>query len=207
VHVVPFGVSARPTLTPFASRAGLAFIGGYDHTPNVDAAFWLAGQIMPEVAALDADIKCLLVGSAMPRHVRALGSETIEPLGAVDDLAFVFDRVRLTVAPLNFGAGVKGKVLESLAAGIPCVCTPVAAEGMDLPDPLSQLVAGEPGAIAALILRLHTDAAFNAACAEAGKVYIAARNSPDAIDAAMRPAIGPAPSAMPQADAQATRSA
>ena len=60
-------------------------------------------------------------------------------MGYIKDLTEIFDRVRLTVAPLNFGAGIKGKVIESLAAGIPCVCTPLAAEGLDFPTALRGL--------------------------------------------------------------------
>jgi glycosyltransferase involved in cell wall biosynthesis len=188
LHVVPFAVPSQAVSTPFEARAGLAFIGGYDQAPDVDAAHFLAERIMPELARLDPAICCLLAGSAMPEHVRALQGERVEALGAVDDLSSIFDRVRLTVAPLCFGAGVKGMVLESLAAGIPCICTPIAAEGLDLPDTLAQLVASDAGAIAALIMRLHGDAAFNAGCAEAGLAYIAARNSNDVIDTAMRAA-------------------
>jgi hypothetical protein len=53
VHMVPFGVSSHPTRTPFESRTGLAFIGGYTHAPNVDAALWLTEGIMPQVVALN----------------------------------------------------------------------------------------------------------------------------------------------------------
>jgi len=185
VRVVPFAVSSQPTRTPFASRTGLAFIGGYEHAPNVDAALWLAERIMPEVTRLNPAIRCSLAGSAMPDHVRALANETILPIGAVPDLSTLFGSVRLTVAPLTFGAGIKGKVLESLAAGIPCVCTPIAAEGLGLPEPLSLLVANEPASLAALMVRLHEDEAFNALCAEAGLAYIAERNSHDAVDRAL----------------------
>ena len=67
----------------------------------------------------------------MPETLRARARDDVEAIGAVGDLADIFDRVRVTVAPLAYGAGIKGKVLDSLAAGIPCVCTPIAAEGLD----------------------------------------------------------------------------
>ena len=73
------------------------------------------------------------------------------------DLTTVFDRVRLTVAPLGFGAGIKGKVLESFAAGTPCVMSPVAAEGLSLPADLERLVGKTNQQLADLICELHAD--------------------------------------------------
>jgi glycosyltransferase involved in cell wall biosynthesis len=191
VHVVPFAVASRESRVPFASRSGLAFIGSYGHPPNVDAAIWLADGIMPAVTALNPSIQAFLVGSAMPEHVRAMASASVIPLGPVDELSTIFDRVRLTVAPLAYGAGVKGKVLDSLAAGVPCVCTPMAAEGLDLPEPLNALVASNVKAIAALIARVHDDDSYNATCAAAGRSYIAARASNEAVDVALRVALDP----------------
>ena len=93
--------------------------------------------------------------------------------GAVPDLATIFDRVRLTVAPLRFGAGIKGKVLESFAAGVPCVITQVAAEGLPLAADLLGLVAETSESIAELICELHTSASRNRAAGLAGCGLIA----------------------------------
>ncbi len=186
VHVVPWSVPARPTAVPFADRRGLAFIGGYRHAPNVDAAHHLAQVIMPLVWAMDPTVECRLVGSDMPDTLRALAGDRIVVDGHVPDLAAVFDRVRLTVAPLSFGAGVKGKVLDSLAAGVPCACTPVAAEGIALPDVLAGLVASDARDLAAIIHRLHADPGHNRACSQAGLDYAATVLSEDALDVLMR---------------------
>src|SRR6202030_1008017 len=99
----------------------------------------------------------LLVGSHMPEEVTALAAKDIVPLGYMPSLDSVFARIRLTIAPLRYGAGLKGKVLESLAAGVPCVMTTVAAEGLDLPRKLQVLVADEPAEIAARIAKLCRD--------------------------------------------------
>ena len=107
-------------------------------------------------------------------------------LGPVPDIASLYDSVRLTCAPLAYGAGVKGKVLESLAAGLPCACTTIAAEGLDLPTELQALVADEPAALAALIRRLHDDEDFNASLVAAGRRFVAGYAADDAIDEAMR---------------------
>jgi hypothetical protein len=100
----------------------------------------------------------------------------------------VFDRVRLTVAPLRFGAGVKDKVLDSLASGVPCVMTPVAAEGLALPPSLSALVGKDAGAIAGLIQLLHGDAAAHREAASAGRSLIREQYTEAAVLAALRPA-------------------
>jgi hypothetical protein len=126
----------------------------------------------------------------MPEALQAAIAPGVRSVGFVDDLAGLFDEIRLTAAPLNFGAGLKGKVLESLAAGLPCACTPVAAEGMDFPATLQSMVGiGERG-LADVILRLHDDEALNAACSQAGLDYVVANMSDARVDAAMREAAG-----------------
>ena len=155
VHVVPWAMPPEPTTVPLPARRGVAFIGGFALMPNQDGARFLAETIMPLVWQTHPGIDAVLVGSAMPDAIKALARPGLTVLGAVPKLSEVFDRVRLTVAPLRYGAGVKGKVLSSFAAGIPCIMTPIAAEGIALPKPLQRLVADDAPAFAAAIIRLH----------------------------------------------------
>jgi glycosyltransferase involved in cell wall biosynthesis len=114
-----------------------------------------------------------LVGSGMPEAVKRLARPGIVIIGQIDDLlARVFDRVRLTIAPLRYGAGVKGKVLDSFAAGVPCVMTPVAAEGLDLPPALQDWVSDSPAGLAQGICRLHSEVVVNTNVAASGLAYI-----------------------------------
>ncbi len=189
VHVVPWSLKAQPTVVRFDQRRGLAFIGNYAHAPNLDAALWLVQEVMPAVRQLNPAIECLLAGTGMPDVLRQAVSPGVRALGYVNRLPGLFDQVRLTVAPLTFGAGVKGKVYESMAAGVPCACTPVAAEGMDLPDVLQTLVAQEPAQLAAIIVRLHEDSAFNAECGKAGLSYVRQVLSEARLDELLRPAL------------------
>ncbi|TXN43875.1 glycosyltransferase [Methylobacterium sp. WL7] len=191
VHVVPWAVAPRPTAVPFADRRGLAFIGGYGHRPNIDAARFLIEAVMPAVS-FEPAIPCLLVGSGMPESLRTLAAARlgVEAIGQVAELACVFDRVRLTVAPLAYGAGVKGKVVDSLAAGVPCVCTPAAAEGLDLPEPLAGLIAETAADLARSITALHEDEALNRACSEAGLAYVTDRLNEKRIDSLIGTATG-----------------
>ena len=120
----------------------------------------------------------------------------IRPIGYVPDLSTIFEQVRLTVAPLAYGAGVKGKILDSMAAGIPCACTPIGAEGLDLPDTLLPTIAEEGPALVEVMYRLHEDATFNGECRDAGLTYVQHRLSEAQIDKSMRDVVfGPKPAA------------
>lgn len=203
VDVVPWFVALRPTPVPVARRHGLALIGGYAHAPNADAARWLVHDIMPLVWRRDPEIECLLVGHGLPDDLSHIMTRGVVPVGPVRELAEVFDRVRLTVAPLAFGAGIKGKVLDSLAAGVPCVCTPVAAEGLGLPSTLDACIASDPHCIADAIVALHNDPAWNRHAAEAGLAHIAIHCSEAAVDTAMCQAVDIAISRREGSDADA----
>jgi hypothetical protein len=91
---------------------------------------------------------------------------------------------------LAYGAGLKGKVIESLSAGVPCACTTVAAEGFDLPAPLRECIADDPEAIAASILRLHNTEAENEKCRRAGLQFVTAEFSESRLDTLMGEALG-----------------
>ena len=194
-HVVPWSAKARPRRVPFTERRGLALIGGYNHDPNVDAALWLIREIMPLVWREDPLIPCLIVGRDIPegitRHVRP----GIVLFGPVERLDEIFDAVRLTVAPLRYGAGIKGKVIDSLAAGVPCAATPIAGEGLDLPAELKGALAGSAAGLAAEICRLHQDEAANARAAATGLDFVKTALAPERIDSLMRRAVGTAASA------------
>jgi glycosyltransferase involved in cell wall biosynthesis len=190
VHVVPWAVTARPRDVDFDQRHGIAFIGSYTHAPNLDAAQWLAQAIMPLVLRGDPTIICALIGSGMPESLKQLIAPGMAPLGYVADLDGALAQMRLTVAPLRYGAGVKGKVLESLARGVPCVMSRVAAEGLALPDALAHLVGDTAADIAALILNLHDDEVAHASAREAGLDFIARHHSADSILPALKAALG-----------------
>jgi glycosyltransferase involved in cell wall biosynthesis len=188
VQVIPWTVEIRDIKKAETERPAIAFIGGYRHEPNVDAAKWAVQSIMPGLRKEVPGIELLLVGSYMPPELTALAGKDVVPLGHVPSLDTVFDRVRLTIAPLRYGAGLKGKVLESLAAGVPCVMTTVAAEGLDLPKKLQVLVADGPGEIAARIAKLCQDDGEYRRIVEAGKAYVRATYSAERIDGLLRQA-------------------
>ncbi|MBE7212030.1 MAG: glycosyltransferase [Gluconacetobacter diazotrophicus] len=196
VHRALWSVPARPVSTPFADRAGVALLADYAHAPNRDAARRLVGEIMPLVWEHEPTLPCLLAGSRLPPDLVPAGDPRVVPVGHVPVLSALFERIRLSVAPLAFGAGVKGKLLHSLAAGIPCACSPVAAEGLDLPAPLSGLVADDTHGLARLIIRLHRDPELNARCAAAALAWAGDELSEVRLDAVLADACTlPAPTA------------
>jgi glycosyltransferase involved in cell wall biosynthesis len=126
----------------------------------------------------------------MPDEIMALQKPGLVPFGFVPRLEDILHKLRCTVAPLRYGAGIKGKVLESFAHGLPCVMSEIAAEGLGLPSPLDWLVARTPAEFAEKLVRVHRDEAFNRHLSEVGLVYLETCNSPDAIKAALRAAVG-----------------
>ncbi|MFT3897083.1 MAG: glycosyltransferase [Thermomonas sp.] len=153
-------------------REGVCFVGGFRHPPNADGIRWFVDEAWPLVLREMPDAKLHVVGSHMPPEVEALGERPgVEAVGFVPDLAAFLDRRRVSVAPLRYGAGAKGKVAESLARGLPMVCTPIAAEGMGLERGTNVLVGDTPEALAAHVAGLLRDDARWRALSEAGLAF------------------------------------
>jgi GT2 family glycosyltransferase/glycosyltransferase involved in cell wall biosynthesis/SAM-dependent methyltransferase len=132
IHVFPLIMELEASQIPFARRKDIVFIGGYQHTPNVDAVLYFVGEIMPLIRRSLPGVCFYAVGSKPPSEIQALACEDVIISGYVDDLGVLLDTMRVSVAPLRFGAGVKGKIGTAMAVGLPVVTTPLGAEGMSL---------------------------------------------------------------------------
>jgi glycosyltransferase involved in cell wall biosynthesis len=154
ISVVPLIRDIPGTSVPLAARSDIGFLGGYKHTPNVDAVTYFLDEIWPLIHAQLPAMKFKLMGADMPAELKARTDPGLVVVGHVDNLQTAFDSLRLTVAPLRFGAGAKGKVVSSLSHGVPCVVTSIASEGMGLQG---VLVADRPDAFASEVVRLYTD--------------------------------------------------
>ncbi|WP_053732109.1 glycosyltransferase [Nocardia sp. NRRL S-836] len=161
-------------------RTDVVFVGGYDHVPNQDAAQWLAKSIMPLVRKQIPDAVVRLVGSNPTPDVLELHDEDagVDVVGFVDDLAPVYARARITVAPLRYGAGVKGKIGQSVSEGIPVVATTLALEGMHLTPEQDVLVGDSAEEIANGIVRLLRDDDLWYRLSRSAKEKIAAQFGP-----------------------------
>ncbi|MGH3799524.1 MAG: glycosyltransferase [Pseudonocardiaceae bacterium] len=167
-------------------RAGLLFVGSFDHLPNRDAVAWMARDVLPLVHLRHPGAVLHVVGSNPSPDVLELATDTVEVHGWVPDLVPLHQRCRLSVAPLRFGAGVKGKVGESIAAGLPTVCTPVAVEGMRLVDGQHVLVAADAAGFAHQVVTLVDDDALWRTVSEAGASVVAQRFGPDVARTALQ---------------------
>lgn len=151
---------SRQSAPGFAGREGLLFIGHYLHPPNEDAAVYLVREILPLVQADLGPVPLYLLGSSPGDAITKLGSRDVRVIGQVEDPVPYFDRCRAFVAPLRFGAGMKGKIGQSMSLGLPVVTTTVGAEGMGLEDGVTTLIADEPRQFAAAVVRLCRDEAL-----------------------------------------------
>jgi glycosyltransferase involved in cell wall biosynthesis len=147
----------RATIPPFASRRDFLFIGGFEHTPNEDAVLWFCAEIMPEIHRQLPEAKFHIIGSKMPESVRALASDHVVTHGYVEKVEPFFESCLLSVAPLRFGAGVKGKTNQSMSFGVPVVSTTIGAEGMHLTHEKNILLADQPLEFAQQVIRLHRE--------------------------------------------------
>jgi glycosyltransferase involved in cell wall biosynthesis len=156
IRVVSNIHNIHATQTPFKSREQIIFVGGYDHPPNRDAVQFLIEDIMPIVYELNPEIELLLIGSNMPEAIKSVSAPNITVLGFVDDLTPLLHSAKMSVAPLRYGAGVKGKINQSMSYGLPVVATTTAAEGMNLVHEVDVLIADEAEQFADQICRLYS---------------------------------------------------
>jgi GT2 family glycosyltransferase/glycosyltransferase involved in cell wall biosynthesis len=159
-HLVPIIEEPVQTHAAYSARHDLLFLANYTHEPNVDAATWLVTDIMPRVWQRIPNMHLTLAGAEPTPAIERLAGERVTVTGFVPDVRPLFDSARLFVAPLRFGAGMKGKIVQSLAHGLPVVTSPVGAEGIALRNEINAIVADDADSIADGILRLYTEEAL-----------------------------------------------
>lgn len=173
---------------PFAQRSDLVFVGGFAHPPNVDGMTWFIGDVFPLIRAELPGVRFHCIGAHPPPALHALAASQPDVIihGFVPVVTPYMDEVRIAVAPLRFGAGVKGKVNLSMAHGQPVVATTCAVEGMHLQDGADVLVADDARAFAAAVVRLYQDEGLWMALSSAGLRNVAEHFSLDAAGASVQ---------------------
>jgi glycosyltransferase involved in cell wall biosynthesis/GT2 family glycosyltransferase len=141
--------------TAWAERAGILFVGGFNHPPNTDAVLYFVEDILPMVRESLGDVPVYIVGSHPTPQVQSVASAQVHVTGYVEDLSYYFDRCRISVAPLRYGAGVKGKVNMSMSYGVPVVASSMAVEGMHLRHGVDVFVADTPRGFADCVVRVY----------------------------------------------------
>ena len=155
VEIVPTIAEVSGSKTPFTLRRDWLFIGGFQHRPNIDAVLFFVKEIYPLVSEHLRDAKFYIIGDKAPPEIVALATERIIVAGLQRDVRPFFESVKLSVAPLRFGAGIKGKINQSMGFGVPVVATSLAVEGMPLTNREDILVADEPEDFAQALIELY----------------------------------------------------
>ncbi|HWD63809.1 MAG TPA: glycosyltransferase [Solirubrobacteraceae bacterium] len=183
VRVIPNIHQIHECISPRVIRSGLLFVGGFEHEPNVEAVQRLVNGVMPEVWAEAPDLEVMVVGADPPPEVQDLASERVRIVGWVPDLEPLLESSVALVAPLSYGAGVKGKVTQAMAAGLPVVTTPTGAEGLDAVNGEHLLVEATDTELARAVLRLVDDPELWERLSRGARELIAERYSIAAVSA------------------------
>jgi len=146
--------------TKFQSRKDIVFVGNYAHLPNRDAIKWYVKDIFPKVIKEHDDINLIVIGANMPSELeRELKGKNISVRGFISDpeLAIQLTEARVFVAPLRYGAGVKGKIGQAIEYGLPVVTTKIGSEGMYLKNNESCIEADTTDSFAEGCIKLYTN--------------------------------------------------
>jgi GT2 family glycosyltransferase len=159
VQVISLIHSVNGTKVKRSDREGIVFIGNFLHPPNIDAIEYFVDKVLPSVRSRLGNVKFSIVGANPPKSIRryAKTGQNIEVTGFVDEIAPYLNKAILSIAPLRYGAGVKGKISSSMSAGLPVVTTPIGAEGMDLVHGENAMVGDDEEALANHIIELYED--------------------------------------------------
>jgi GT2 family glycosyltransferase/Flp pilus assembly protein TadD len=181
---VGISTDIHPLLDSRRSGRGhdLVFVGNYNHDPNEDAVLYFVDEIFPAVKRHLPEVKLHVVGNAPTARIRALAREDIIVTGFVTEVTPYLLESRVFVVPLRYGAGLKGKIGEALAAGIPIVTTSIGAEGMDLVHGRSALIADEPEAFARAVVDAYTKSELWDRLSDEGKALGSKNYSYEAVE-------------------------
>ena len=160
LHVFPLILNTPGTVKRFSDRRDIVFVGGFQHPPNIDAVQYFISEIMPLLRRDLPGVCFYVVGSKPPNEILALASDDIIITGFVEDLNLFLDKMRVSVAPLRYGAGIKGKIGTAMAVGLPVVATNLATEGMSLIDGENIFVADNSESFAKAVVNLYQNEAL-----------------------------------------------
>jgi hypothetical protein len=195
--VLGHAIAPRPTPAPFAARSGFVFLGALydDKSPNAESLRWFAAEILPRLREITGrPVKLAVVGGLNAPSIEALAPDDFELLGAVDDLAPVFDRYRVMVAPTRIAAGIPHKVHDVAALGVPVVTTDIIAKLLGWTPGEELLATSDPNEFARLCVRLHDDPDLWNRLRQAALSRVATECSPVAFRATIREVLAAVPS-------------
>ena len=176
----PNGVDAEffaPDDAPYEPGL-IAFVGRMDYYPNQQGVIGFCRDVLPALRGRRPELRFAIVGADPPAHIRALGEQPgVTVTGSVPDVRPHVRRAVLTVAPLAIARGTQNKILESMAMGVPVVCSPQASGGVDAVAEEHLLVASGPGEWVDAIDRLVGDADARRQLSVAGRNRVLSHHS------------------------------
>lgn len=173
ILIVPNGVD-QAFFAPVDSEKqyDLVFTGNMAYPPNVNAAEFLALDIMPLLWARRPETTLLIAGATPDRRVKALQNSKIHVSGWLDDIRDAYRGGRIFIAPMRIGTGLQNKLLEAMSMGLPCITTSLAQQALGGQPGTDLIVADTPDKIADAALHLITDQEKASKMAEAGKRFV-----------------------------------
>jgi GT2 family glycosyltransferase len=153
---MPMIASTGPAGLPFRERTDVLFLANFDNPANRDAIDWMLAEIWPQVHQLIPNAQLALVGNNLPPKL-GINLPGVRRLGYIANLSDVFSTCRIAASPVRFGTGIKTKNLLALAHGVPLVTTTVGADGLNLSDGSTALIADSPQEFANCVVRAYDD--------------------------------------------------
>ncbi len=154
-------------------RKALVFVGNFNHPPNADAVLYFVNDILPIIKKKINDVTFTIIGNNPPEEILRLHNDKdIIVTGYVPSVTPYLQSAMVSVAPLRYGAGMKGKIGEAMAHGLPVVTTSIGAEGMRIIDEENALIADTPEEFAEKVYQLYTDDNKWKKISESGKKLI-----------------------------------
>lgn len=157
IATCPWVVDVQTNIPKFIDRSDVAFLGGFGHPPNKGAVEFFITQVMPMLRVQLPSAKFRIYGSNVPEEINRLAGDDVIIEGYIEEVNMVYNTCRVFVAPLLSGSGIKGKVIDALAHGIPSVLSSIAVEGTLLRHELEVMIAETPQEWVNAVTRLYTD--------------------------------------------------
>jgi hypothetical protein len=186
VEVLTLIHEPEPTHTPFSERSGIIFIANFQHPPNADALEHYLLEVHPGVCERLPGVDLTVIGADVPSRIKRLADSQVQFAGYVPDIRPAFASIRISVAPLRYGAGIKGKINTSLSHRVPVVTTTIGAEGMDLIHGKHLMIADRPPDFVDAVVSLYSDPTQWERLAEDGFQNVTARYSFDCAEQSLR---------------------
>jgi len=149
--------SENENVESFEARKDMIFVGGFQHKPNIDAVKYLVCEIWPIIKRKLPEVKLYIIGSNPPEDIKKYSSEDIVVTGFIEDITPYFKKCKVMLAPLRYGAGIKGKITQSLSMGLPVVTTNIGAEGINFIDNQNVMIAETPEKFAEKAMKVYKD--------------------------------------------------